>query len=388
MRKKVLYLHASADLYGSDYVLLNLIKGLDKNIFDTLVLLPYEGSLCQEFQKNNIEYLVCDLPVVRRSMFSPTGIFKFIIQNFRFYVFISKLIKDQHISIIHTNTSAVWMGGFAAKLHGIKHIWQVMELVEKPRPVSYVIRKLVGIFSSKVFTISKAVRTFFLKVNKGKEDKFEVLYHGVDLKVYDPEHNHAKDIREKLGITDDTVVIGMAGRINGWKGHDVFVKSIPHVINRIDPAVKVKFLMLGDTFKGQEHFQVELEKLISSLPVSSSLMFMGFQSNFQDWLAAMDIFVLPSTLPEPNATVTIAAMAMKKPLIATAIGGTTETVIDNQTGFLIPPDDEKALADKIIDFINHTNKIREFGENGYKRAEQYFSMDNYGKVISEEYLKN
>lgn len=386
--KKILYLHASADLYGSDYVLLNLIRGLDKSKFQTLVLLPYRGKLCDEFDKNNIEYLVCDIPVVRRSMFSPLGLMKFSVQNLKFYKLISTIIKREKIDIIHTNTSAVWMGGFAASMHKKKHVWQVMELVEKPKVVSKAIRKIVGKFSSKVFTISSAVRDFFLLVNKGMEDKFEVLYHGVDLDVYNPEKNNANGIREKLGISADTVIVGMAGRINGWKGHDVFVKSIPLVMTKKEPNTIVKFLMLGDTFTGQEHFEHELKELISSLSISEELVYLGFQNDFQDWLAAMDVFVLPSTLPEPNATVTIAAMAMKKPLIATSIGGTVETVIDDVTGCLIPPNDEQSLADKILYLLANKPKINELGNNGYNRAKQYFSMENYGKVISNEYLKN
>jgi glycosyltransferase involved in cell wall biosynthesis len=388
MKKKVLYLHASADLYGSDYVLLNLIRGLDKTKFDALVLLPYQGKLCQEFEKNDIAYLVCDLPVIRRSMFSPIGIFKFLIQNIKFYIFLTKLIDKENIQIIHTNTSAVWMGGFIAKIKNKKHIWQVMELVEDPKIISYVIRKIVGIFSTKVFTISLAVKNFFLQYNGSRRQKFEVLYHGVDLKVYDPYNNRAAFIRSELNIDDETILVGMAGRINGWKGHDVFVRSIPIVMNNIPAGKKAKFLILGDTFQGQEHFEKDLRTLISSLSISSSLIFLGFQSDFQDWLAAMDIFVLPSSLPEPNATVTLAAMAMRKPLIATNIGGTVETVIENETGFLIPPNDPEALADKILYLIENQDKIEVLGHNGYVRAEKYFSMENYGNVISNEYLKS
>src|ERR1700710_217207 len=99
MRKKILYLHASADLYGSDYVLLNLIKGLDKKVFDTLVLLPYKGKLCTEFDKNNIEYKVCNIPVIRRSVFSFFGIFRFFFQNISFYILMSKIIKKEKIDI-------------------------------------------------------------------------------------------------------------------------------------------------------------------------------------------------------------------------------------------------------------------------------------------------
>ena len=387
-KKKILYLHASADLYGSDYVLLSLVKDLNKDYFYPLIILPYQGKLCNELDKYDIDYRILDIPVLRRKIFTIKGIIGFIYSNIKFFVSISNIIKNKKIDIIHTNTSAIWMGGFAAWFYRKKHIWQVMELVEEPKVVSHLIRKIVGIFSTKVFTISLAVKIFFVKKNKKREGKFEVLYHGVDLDVYNPQENNGKKIRERLNLAPNCILIGMAGRINSWKGHDIFAKSIPLVIKNINPKEKIHFVMLGDSFNGQEHFEGELQELIASLKIGKELTFLGFQDNFQDWVAATDIYVLPSKLPEPNATVTIAAMTMKKPLIATSIGGTIETVIDEQTGLLIPPNDESALAEKLIYLINNKHKIKEYGENGHQRALELFSIKNYCKIITDEYLKN
>ncbi len=386
-KKKILYFHASADLYGSDYVLLCLIKGLDKTKFDPIVILPYKGRLCEEFDKHSINYRIYDIPVLRRSVLTFRGIIVYILLNISFFFAISRLIRKEKIDILHTNTSAIWMGGFISWIFRKKHIWQVMELVEEPKIVSYLICKIVGIFSTKVFTISVAVNDFFVKRNKRRIDKFEVLYHGVDLNVYNLNSNNGQKVRADLNITPDTILVGMAGRINSWKGHDIFIRSIPLVTNNLISGQRIHFFMLGDCFKGQEHFEIELKELITSLNVADNLTFLGFQDNFQDWVAASDIFVLPSKLPEPNATITIAAMTMKKPLIATQIGGTVEAVINEETGILIPPNDENALAEKIIYLVKNKNKIAEYGRKGELRARNIFSIQNYCDRIVSEYLK-
>ena len=382
--KKILYLHASAELYGSDYTLLNLLKALDRKKFYPEVILPFKGPLCGLLDEAGIDYFIHDLAVLRRNCFTVPGLALFGLRFLVSFIFLVFFIHRHGIEIVHTNTSAVWVGGIAAKLLRRKHIWQVMELVEKPRIVFYAMSRITGIFSDRVFTISDAVRKHFLVFNKGMEDKFETLYHGVDLKEYDWRNNNREKIRNQIGIDKNTFVVGMAGRINQWKGQDVFVDCIPEVLGMTDK--NIHFLILGGCFKGQEHYEKELVNRINRLSVQSHVTVPGFQKNFADWLSAMDVFVLPSKLPEPNATVTLAAMAMKLPVIGTNIGGTRETVLDNETGFLIEPSKPFVLAEKILSLIIMDRKLRVMmGEQGYLRVKKKFSLANYCQTVIRAY---
>ena len=296
----------------------------------------------------------------------------------------AQLIRQHHIDIIHTNTAAVWTGGFIAKIFRKKHIWQVMEILESPRLVSWTTSKMVGLFSSKVFTISAAVREHFLRDNPGKQDLFQVLYHGVDLEEYNWRRHQGETIRNRLRLASDAIVVGMAGRINHWKGQDVLLDAVPHVLYSLHNC-RVHFLILGSCFNGQENYEVALKEKIKALSLQNQVTLVGFQKNFADWLAAMDVFVLPSKLPEPNATVTIAAMAMKLPVIGTNTGGTRETIVDGVTGFLVPPADPQALAEKIVTLCLSRKTRRHMGENGYLRICKYFSVKNYAQTVMEAY---
>jgi glycosyltransferase involved in cell wall biosynthesis len=380
--KRIVYLHASAELFGSDYVLLTLLKSLDRAHYDPFVILPFEGPLCGELRKADIAYEIYDLPVLRRQCFTPAGLLIFSGKLIRCLFFLTRMIKEKKIDAVHTNTAAVWVGGFAAALTRRPHYWQIMELVDRPRPVSWMMRKIVGRFSTKVFCISNAVRDFFISANPDREAKFQTVYHGVDRSVYDRAIS-GRTLRETLGLNDSDVLVTFAGRFNGWKGQNILAEAMPAVFKQVQ---NVRFLFIGSCFKGQEHFEQELKTQVDGLVQQGcKATVLGFQSNLPEWLAATDIFVLPSTSPEPNATVTIAAMAMGLPVIGTNIGGTPESVVDGETGLLVDPGNPGQLADAVTVLARDAVRRKDMGEKGYQRALQMFSMENYCRKVTEAY---
>jgi glycosyltransferase involved in cell wall biosynthesis len=380
--KRIVYLHASAELFGSDYVLLTLLKSLDRAHYDPCVILPFEGPLCGELRKADIAYEIYDLPVLRRQCFTPLGLFVFSGKLVRCLFFLTRMIKEKNIDAVHTNTAAVWVGGFAAALTRRPHYWQIMELVDRPRSVSWMMRKVVGRFSTKVFCISNAVRDFFILANPGREAKFQTVYHGVDRLVYDRAIS-GRALRETLGLNEGDVLVTFAGRFNGWKGQNILAEAMPAVFKQVQ---NVHFLFIGSCFKGQEHFEQELKTQVDGLVQQGcKATVLGFQSNLPEWLAATDIFVLPSTSPEPNATVTIAAMSMGIPVIGTHIGGTPESVVHGETGLLVDPGNAGQLADAVTVLVCDAVRRRDMGEKGYQRAMQMFSIENYCRKVTEAY---
>ncbi|MBC8207257.1 MAG: glycosyltransferase [Kiritimatiellaeota bacterium] len=380
--KRIVYLHASAELFGSDYVLLTLLKSLDRAHYDPYVILPFEGPLCAELKKANVAYEIHDLPVLRRQYFTPLGLLVFFGKLIRCLLFLTRLIKTKKVDAVHTNTAAVWVGGFAAAMTRRPHYWQIMELVDRPRLVSWMMRKIVGIFSTKVFCISNAVRDFFILANPGRAKKFQTVYHGVDRVIYDRAISGLV-LRETLGLNEGDVLVTFAGRFNAWKGQDVLATAMPAVFQQVQ---NVHFLFIGSCFPGQEHFEDELKVQVEELVRRGcKATVLGFQSNLPEWLAATDIFVLPSTSPEPNATVTIAAMTMALPVVGTNIGGTPESVVDGETGLLTNPDDSGQLANAVVRLTRDVGLRRRMGEKGYQRAMQMFSIENYCQKVTAAY---
>ncbi len=382
----VLFCNVGADLYGADYVLLCLVRSLDATRFRSIVIVPYDGPLVAELKAAGADVIVRAFPVLRRSVFSPLGVLRFAWQMTASLVFLLRLARKEDVAIFHTNTASIWSPGVAARLLRKPHIWQIMELVESPLVVRVAMSQMTGIFSNRVFCISNAVRRHFLKHNRGREDKFRTLYHGVDLREYDPENADGSSVRQQLGIPKDDLVVLYAGRFSPWKGQDVLAEAARILCGNGTAAKRrLHFIFIGSCFSGYERCLADLAEQLQSLPDPSRAYLTGFQRNLPSWMAASDIFVLPSRRPEPNATVLIAAMSMRLPCIGTNIGGTVETIVDGETGLLVPPDDPERLAAAISALATDDHKRHAMSAAGRARALSTFSMDKYCKTIASSY---
>jgi glycosyltransferase involved in cell wall biosynthesis len=384
-KKTILFANVGADMYGADYVLLCLVRSLDSRAFRKIVIVPYDGPLVRELETAGATVIIREFPVLRRSIFTPWGLCTFAWQMLTSLHFTARLATREGIDIFHTNTASLWPLGIVAAIQRKPHIWQVMELVEKPRVVASCMGKMVGLFSSKVFCISDAVRFHFLRNNIGRERKFQTLYHGVDPKVYDPDKTNGSAIRDRLDISPEAQVVLYAGRFSAWKGQDIFAQAIPEILAKAK-GVDVRFLILGSCFQGQEKYRRELESLLESLNLPPGKVHLhGFQKNLPEWMRASNIFVLPSKNPEPNATVLIGAMSMGLPCIGTNIGGTAETILDGQTGILIPPNCPASLAKAVLTLIENPDQARQMGTASRHRAGTTFSISRYCRVVQETY---
>lgn len=386
VRRTILFANVGADLYGADYVLLCLVRSLNPERFRSIVVVPYDGPLVPELKAAGAEVIVREFPVLRRGVFTPLGILRFAWQNIISLVFLLRLARREGVTIFHTNTASIWALGIAARLLRKPHIWQVMELVESPRIVRMAMSKMTGIFSTRVFCISDAVRRHFLADNRGREDKFQTLYHGVDLQEYDPAQVRGTPIRQQLGIPEDAVVVLYAGRYSPWKGQDVLADAVRILCG--DGAAqrnRLHFVFIGSCFPGYEHCRAELASQLQSLPEPTRAHLLGFQRNLPAWMAASDVFVLPSKRPEPNATVLLGAMAMGLPCIGTDTGGTTETIVDGVTGLLIRPEDPDKLAVAIAALAADQTKRETMGMAGRSRALTVFSMEKYCETVTSLY---
>ena len=387
-QKTILFTNVGADLYGADYLLLCLVRSLDREKFRSIVLVPYDGPLVAELEAAGATVQVRKFPVLRRSVFTPVGLVRFAWQMLTSLLFLISLSVRERVDIFHTNTASIWSPGILAAVLRKKHIWQVMELVESPRVVGWAMSKMTGIFSSKVFCISDAVRLHFLRDNAQRAAKFQTLYHGVNLNEYDPFRCDRGAMRSALGIPAEARVVMYAGRFSGWKGQDVFAEALRILVKQ--DAVKTHgahFIILGSCFPGQEEFERDLDARLKTFAEPGSIHRAGFQRNLPEWMAASDIFVLPSKRPEPNATVLIGAMAMGLACVGTNIGGTVETILDGTTGLLISPDSPAAVAEALATLLADPARVKKMGQAGRERALAVFSIDRYCEAICREYEK-
>jgi glycosyltransferase involved in cell wall biosynthesis len=233
--------------------------------------------------------------------------------------------------------------------------------------------------ATRIVTVTKIVADDLVLHQGVNRSKIVTIYNGVDLERFSEISPQKKmGIRSTLGIDSKKKVVGMVAQLTDWKGIPYFLKAIPLILKE---CRDVMFVIVGD---GKE--RKNLETMAQALGISSYVVFTGFRRDIPEMMSVMDVLVL-SSLREGLPNVLIEAMAMRKPVVATNVGGVPELVIDNETGFLIPPRNPDALAKAILNFLVSRAKARKFGEKGRIYAEQKFSLTqmvkNYENLYSQ-----
>lgn len=379
--KNILYLHAGAELYGADIVMLELIKGLDKKKFNPSVILPNDGPLVDKLKDNNIQVSVMNYPILRRKYFNIKGIIEYIYNYYKYSKKLKKYVQDNHIDIVHVNTSAVLEGSYLKRKTKAKIVWHIHEILLKPKMISKFINKLIAKRADEVVCVSEAVKEHFSKITKRKN--VLVIYNGVDNKKFN-NANKIDYLKKEFNISDNDVIVGMIGRINAWKGQNDFLNAAEIFLEK---DKNTKALIVGGVFEGQEWRREELIEKIKKSRFSDRIILNDFRTDSPNIHNLIDIFVLPSTNPDPLPTVVLEAMATGKPVVGYSHGGICEMVKDSYNGYLCEVCNYKDLADKIIMLLSNKKKRLEFGANSLNRQKEFFSLVSYIKNFEKLYDK-
>lgn len=378
--KRILYLHAGAEMYGADKVLLELIKGLDSKEFEAHVILPNDGVLVEALRQVGAKVSVLDYPILRRKYFNPKGIADYI-SSYNFYAKQIALYARQHsIDMVHNNTAAVLEGIYLKRKLKLPLIWHVHEIIVKPKAISDFINMLMGRYADKIVTVSQAVANHIKQSPFIKDSQVEVIYNGVDNTVYYP--MDASSIREKFDIAQDALVIGMIGRVNAIKGQNDFIEAVEPLLEKNEQAVA---FLAGGVFPGEEWRLEELDKRIASSSVLSQIHRIDYYDKTSELYNMFDIFVLPSIKPDSLPTVVLEAMACSKPVVGYNNGGIAEMVVDDKSGCLVKPNRPQELSNAISLLLGSSEKREKFGRVGYQRQRELFSLESYIKNFSEFY---
>ena len=378
--KRILYLHAGAEMYGADKVLLELIKGLDRQEFEAHVILPNDGVLVEALRQVGAQVSVLDYPILRRKYFNPKGIADYI-RSYNFYAKQIALYAREHsIDMVHNNTAAVLEGIYLKRKLKLPLIWHVHEIIVKPKAISDFINMLMGRYADKIVTVSQAVANHIKQSPFIKDSQVEVIYNGVDNAVYYP--MDASSIREKFDIAQDALVIGMIGRVNAIKGQNDFIEAVEPLLEKNEQAVA---FLAGGVFPGEEWRLEELDKRIASSSVVSQIHRIDYYDKTSELYNMFDIFVLPSIKPDSLPTVVLEAMACSKPVVGYNNGGIAEMVVDDKSGYLVKPNRPQELSNAISLLLDSSEKREKFGRVGYQRQKELFSLESYIKNFSEFY---
>ncbi|MCL6258964.1 glycosyltransferase family 4 protein [Aquiflexum sp. TKW24L] len=370
-KKNILMLHGSSDLYGASKIFLESVRTLMHADYGVIVVLSEEGPLVQELQSLGTTVHIHKLGILRRKYFNPPGLLNRIKTILKAKTYLETLMVQNNITHIYSNTSAVLVGAFLKRKNEVRHIWHLHEILVSPRWFVKTIGKIVNRNADKVVVVSQAVwDNWKEKVDKSK---MVLVHNGID---YRPYLETKTDIRNQISGIDRKVLIGMIGRINHWKGQDYFLEIAQKLVQQHD---NIHFVIVGDAYPGTEILVAEMKEKIEKTGLQPHVSYLGFRKDIPEILKTLDIFVLPSILPDPFPTVILEAMASGKPVVATAHGGANEMVLEGETGFLIPWDDAESAAATISALVNDEVLRKEMGDKGRSRVLKKFSPEAFQK---------
>lgn len=372
---KILVLHHVADIYGASQSLLRLTAGLVRDGHAVMVVLPEEGPLRAALAGRGVEVAVMpDLPVLHRNrLTSPSGLARLIRDAWTFRRGIGARMRSFRPDLIHTNTGAILpvAGGVARRL-GIARIQHLRESFLDFGPLWPPYRAWLYRSADRILCISGFVASMFTESQRN--GRVTVLHNGIPREEFagiDP----AEVAAFRATYAGHGPLIGVAGRIKlVRKGQDVFVRAAARIKDAFPVA---RFVIIGSPFTGNESHLDTLKAMVRDLGLDGRVGFAGHLDRPLVGLAALDVSIMASAQPEPLGNVTIESMALGRAVIGTNIGGTPELIRDGDTGLLVPPGDDAAMAHAMARLLGDPTEAAAMGRRARAHYETHLAFDAF-----------
>lgn len=209
----------------------------------------------------------------------------------------------------------------------------------------------------------------------------QVIYDALDEAAFLPRRNAAA-VRAELGITNGSPCLGVVGNIQEWKGQAVLVEAMARVVGAVPHA---RGLIIGGVHRAGAAYHEQLQARLRALHLDERVCVTGFRRDIADVMNALDVVVHTSVRAEPFGRVILEGMLLGKPVVASAAGGVPELIHDGETGFLTPPGDAAALAERLIPLLQDAALRRDVGQRAQAWAREQFSLARHVGAMSSIY---
>ena len=364
-RLKVLHLITGIDTGGAENLLLATLRRLDRSAFNvTVAYLKGRGDLREEFEKEGIR--VCRLrPGSRFAWLKAVDLFW--------------LMKRERFDIVHAHLiAAVLLGRVVGMLAGVRIVVSTEHNTSNWEPGHSIVSRLYrwsSRWSAKIFAISEAVRRCVVEIGGVDPAKVEVLYDGVDLDRFSPREPDTA-LRGELLPADSFPVLGCVGRFDIRKGQRTLIEAVGIAQKRFRGT---KLLLVGDGKLSEE-----LRDYAARLGAADAIVFCGMRKDVERYLSVMDFFVLPS-FHEGLSVALLEAMAMKRLVVATNVGGVPEVVESGVEGILVPAGNALEIVRAIEYILDHPQVAAAMREAARRKVEAKFDLSKLVSFLEKSY---
>ncbi len=281
-----------------------------------------------------------------------------------------RLVQELNPSVIHCFLPLItFMGALAGRIARVPLVLtsrRALGTHQRRHPLLRPLDHVAARLSHRITVNSQAVWDDMVRCENVDVSKLLLIYNGVDTRPFRAALSCVKDVRQDLNLKKTTKLMIVIANLIPYKGHLELLHAAKEVVERFPDAL---FLLVGE----DRGIQNDLERDVANLGIGKSVRFLGRRDDVPALLTASDISILPSH-EEGFSNVILESMAAGLPVVATDVGGNSEAVLDGITGWVIPPEDPRALAAKIIDLLKDPNKAEEWGKRGRERVNQMFAV--------------
>jgi glycosyltransferase involved in cell wall biosynthesis len=283
---------------------------------------------------------------------------------------LAAMLKRERIDLVHCHMATATLCALpAARMAGamIIETCHGREFWRKGRRVkaSFWVDRQASRFVDKYIAVSNAAAQHLRQVKGISEDKIVVILNGRDLtRLIPPTPEETAAARAELGLHNEPTVL-LLGRLAEEKGHALLIEALKLLDSRWPSLIAI--------FAGTGPLEAEVRALCKAAGVTDRVRFLGYRQDLRPVLAAADMVVLPS-VSEGLPLAAVEALAAARPIVATAVGGTPEVVLNDQTGLLIPPGNPAALAEAMDRVLSDRSLALRLGTSGRTFVERHFDV--------------
>ena len=363
---RVLFVQTSMPVGGAETLLVNLVRRMDRSRFKPeVVCLKEPGPLGEQLAAEG--YLVhsgllagkYDLRVLPR---------------------LAWLMRRRQISAVVTVGAGdkMFWGRLAAKIAGVPVVASALHSTGWPDGVGRLNRMLTPMTDAFI-AVAQPHGEFLVEHEHFPVERVRVIPNGVDTDRFIAAPD-VLGLRGEIGADFSSPMVGILAALRPEKNHELFLRAAKRVFKEIPDA---RFVVIGDGPERQK-----LESFTAELGIASSVHFLGNRSDVPQVLASLNVLALTSH-NEANPVSILEAMSCELPVVATDVGSVGESVIEGETGHLIPPGDETALVERLTGLMTDPDRAQAWGAAGRRRVIEQSSLDvmvkGYEQLITEIY---
>lgn len=344
---KILQILPALELGGVERGTLDLTRALKARGQETVVV-SAGGSLVQELQKEGIAHYT--LPVNQKSILSLSLIPRLV-----------EIMQKEKVDVVHARSRVpAWLAWFASRKAGVPFVTTCHGYYS-----NHFLSRVMG-WGKRVIVPSQVIARHMIEDFGVSPEQIVLIPRGVDLSQF------SFDSTKYDGPPSKTFRILNLGRLSPIKGHLEFLRAV-HLARKAGVALEV--WLVGSEKGGRTKYTETIRQIIHQLGLEKVVQMWGARRDVPELLRKADLVVLSSLVPESFGRVLIEAGAVGTACVATAIGGALEIIENGKDGLLVPPRDERAMADAMIRMALHRDEAKEIAQRFREKIERLFSLD-------------